>query len=129
PAVETNVSQYCIISKLRLPRKHCNRANSSLAGHHLLDVKGGDVLAAAAYCVLEAIDECEVAVGIHRHPAPRMEPEIAPGLDRLVRHCEIARRKRKWLVGTQYQFTGDTWRERIVLLIDHPRVEAACQAA
>ena len=77
-----------------------------MAQQHLLDLVRRDVLAAAADRVLDPVDEAEGAVGVAHHPVAGVEPQVAPGLDGLLGHAEVAAGEGERLVGAQQQFAG-----------------------
>src|SRR3954454_2188931 len=61
-----------------------------VAEDRLLDLVGADVLAAAPEGVLVAVDEVVPAVLVAAERVTGVEPEVAPRLDRLLRHVVVA---------------------------------------
>jgi hypothetical protein len=62
-------------------------------------------------------------IGATHHTIAGMEPQIAPRLDSLVRHAEIARGEGEGLVSAQHELAWDAVGQRSVRVIDHPRLE------
>ena len=56
---------------------------------HLLDLKGGDVFAAATDAVAQPVDKMQLAAVIEKTGVAGVKPQIAPGVDGRLRHLEI----------------------------------------
>ena len=105
------------------------RRDLGMAQQDLLDLEGGDVLAAPADRVLQPVDELEIAVGLANDAVAGMEPQVPPGLDRLLGRAEIARREGEGRLGAQHQLARRAVRDLVVLAVDHARGEALEDAA
>ena len=114
-----------------LGRQRIDRAGSDrrMLQQHLLDLERRNVLAAPANGVLHAVEKAKASVRLTHDAVAGMEPEVAPSLDRLVRHREIARRDREGLDRPHQQFPRFAVRQRIVLGVDDGDIEAGPHAA
>src|SRR5215470_12091187 len=90
----------------------------------LLDFEGRDILTTAPDCVLEAIDEPKIAVGLAHDPITCVEPEIAPRLAGLLRSAEISSCEREWIIRLHHEFAGRFVCDIAVLIVDHAGLKA-----
>ena len=95
----------------------------------LLDFKGRDVFATAPYCVLDAVNETKRAVSLAHHAITGVKPQVAPGLDGLVGHVEVAIGKGIRFVRPQQQLTCLTRRQLDIVLVSDTRLKAGAQPA
>ena len=95
-----------------------------MAEQDLLDLEGGNVLAAPADRVLEPIDEAEIAVGLAHDTIAGVEPAIAPGLGGFLRRAEVFIGKCQRLVGPHHQLARRSVGGVLAAIVDDARIEA-----
>src|SRR5581483_4381093 len=87
-----------------------------------LDLPRGDVLAAAPDAVLHPVDEEQEAVLVDPAAVARVEPEVPPGLDRVIGALVVAAEEREAALGPRDDLAGDVRRAGLVVLVDDPDV-------
>ncbi len=73
---------------------------------HLLDLERGDIFAAAADGVLQAVYKAEGTVGLADDAVAGVKPTVAESLGGLVGHREIAGGEGELFVGSQNELAG-----------------------
>src|SRR5262249_14232696 len=127
--LENDRRHHFVLGQFRAHRKDRRGGNGRMPGKDLLDLEGGDVLPPAPDRILETVHKGEISLAVRYHTVTGVEPKIAPGLDRLLGHGEIAARKCEWLLGAQDKLSRDAGWQRIILLIDYPRRKPRSQAS
>jgi len=94
-----------------------------------LDFKGRDVFAAAADCVLEAVDEVVVAVGVAEKRVAGVKPAVAPGVRGRLRIGVVAVVHGPRRFGAQDQLPDFAVLYDAVLFIDQPNLDARARPA
>src|SRR6476659_2334913 len=87
-----------------------------------LDLEARDVLGPAPDGVLHTVDEVQVALRVTAKRVAGVEPAVAPRLDRLVGHAEVAAIHAPWLGRAHDQLADVTVGNRAVVLVDDPKL-------
>ena len=127
--MQNDGAHHLIFGQVRGDREDHHLGNAGMGGQNLLDLVGGDVLAPSPDRVLHAVEEAVIAVPGADQPVTGMQPQIAPGLDRLFRHPEIAERHGERFIGTDHQLSGLAIGQRVVGLVHDYGLEPVQQLA
>src|SRR6202012_2079857 len=84
----------------------------------MLHLVGGDVLAAPADRVLDPVREANPTIAVHDDLIAGMEPEVAPCLDGLLRHLEVAGGEGERCIVAEHQLAGLAPWHLLIVLID-----------
>ena len=97
-----------ILGQLGLGSIDSNRMDSRMAGQSLFDFVGGNVLTTTTNHVFQTVHKAVIAIGITHHAVTRVEPQVFPGLHRLVRLTVVTQREGIGFIGAQQQLTHFT---------------------
>ncbi len=103
-------------------RDHRGLGHRRVLHHGVLDLDGGDVLAAADDDVLLAVAQLDVAVGVHHPEVTGVEPASLEGLGSRLFVVEVALHA---IVAAHHHLThgGGVVGDVVHLSVDHPQVE------
>src|SRR5262249_48969714 len=116
-SLEYQAHEYLILAALvSFDRHRSDFGNAWIVAQHRFDLVRGDVLATASNRILDAIDVPQVAALVQAPGISGMKPEVAPGVDRALRHAVIALHEAEGLLRPHQNLAHGADRQRLVRL-------------